>query len=125
MSEILEKFKETTYSSLDRGLDYVQDYINIRECKSKEYIDLNILDCSPTDMYESYLEEEHDKLMSLSFEMAKVSLYTYAIYNVAYHAYEGVTWDTPPEHENAIDNSFPLSYLIHQSDLCDDTNLLK
>ncbi len=106
MSENLETFKESTFSSLDRGLDYVQDYINIRECKNKEDIDLNILDCSPTDMYESYLEEEHDKLMSLSFEMAKVSLYTYAIYNVAYHSYEGVTWDTPPEHETAIDNSF-------------------
>lgn len=105
MENNLEKMKDSIYSNLERALDYVQDYINIREAKTMEDIQNEVLDCSPTDMAEVYNDESSEDIMSLPFDIVKIKLYTYAVYNIAYHCYEGITWDVPEEYESIFDNS--------------------
>lgn len=110
MNENLEKMKESIYSNLERALDYVQDYVNIREVKTMEDIQQEVLDCSPTDMGEVYNDESSEDIMSFPFDIAKIKLYTYPLYNVAYHTYEGITWDISEEYETIFDNSYLYSF---------------
>ena len=102
----LQTFQEELNYSLARAEDYVQDYINIKGCNSLEDLQRDAIDCSPTDMGEVYHDGEHgENVMLLSLEKAKITLYSYAIYNVAYHFYEEVLSHVPEEYEAALDNS--------------------
>lgn len=121
MENNLEKMKDSIYSNLERALDYVQDYINIREAKTMEDIQNEVLDCSPTDMAEVYNDESSEDIMSLPFDIVKIKLYTYAVYNIAYHCYEGITWDVPEEYESIFDNSHLYGFYKTANVLLDGT----
>lgn len=119
---ISEELKESVYSNLERALDYVQDYVNIRGCTSMNELQSNAIDCSPTDMAEVYNDEASEDITTLSFEDAKVKLYTYALYNVGYHSYEGITWDVPDEQMPIFENSHLRGFYQAANVLVDGLN---
>lgn len=119
---ISEELKQSVYDNLERALDYVQDYINIRGCTSMEELQSNAIDCSPTDMAEVYNDEASEDISQLPFEDAYVKLYTYALYNVGYHSYEGITWDVPDEQMPIFENSHLYGFYKSANIIVDGLN---